>query len=325
MYKIGIVGGSGYTAGELIRILIHHPKVEIKSVLSSTNAGKKISSVHGDLLGSTEQCFTSELSNEIDILFLCLGHGNSTEFLKNNEVSKSTKIIDLSTDFRAHENSVYLDRTFIYGLPELNKKSISAADNVANPGCFATAIQLGLSPLSTAGLLTDTAHIHALTGSTGAGVKPNSNGHFSHRCNNISWYKAFDHQHLIEIKQSLNLMQEDKLPELLFLPIRGNFTRGIFATMYTSFAGSTADAIALFKKFYTSSVFTVISEDELHLKQVVNTNFCYIHLMVKDGRLLITSILDNLLKGAAGQAVQNMNLMLGLDEKMGLNFKASYF
>lgn len=324
MYKVGIVGGSGYTAGELLRLLIFHPYIDIACVYSTTQVGKKITEVHGDLLGLTELTFSGELSNHLDVLFLCLGHGNSKTFLANNSIGKQTKVIDLSTDFRHKNLSSFNGKSFVYGLPELNRDSITKAKYIANPGCFATAIQLALLPMANARMLSNTVHIHALTGSTGAGTKLSPTSHFSYRDNNVSWYKAFDHQHLTEIGETLKELQGEGI-DLKFIPIRGNFSRGIFATLYTPFSGSLDDIVECYKEFYKTSIFTQVSKTEIHLKQVVNTNNCFIHLTVRDGQLLITSIIDNLLKGASGQAVQNMNLMLGLDEYEGLKLKANYF
>ncbi|MEL6916852.1 MAG: N-acetyl-gamma-glutamyl-phosphate reductase [Bacteroidota bacterium] len=324
MIKAGIIGGSGYTGGELIRILLGHPQVEIDFVYSTTRADKKISSAHPDLLGLTDLIFTGHINTKVDVVFLCLGHGNSTRFLVENHFSDSTKIIDLSNDFRLRENAVFENKTFIYGLPELRKEEIKKAQYIANPGCFATAIQLALLPLAKAGLLHQDVHVNAITGSTGAGVKPSRTSHFSWRNNNISWYKPFTHQHLGEINESLHSLQENS-GELFFLPNRGNFTRGILATAYTHFEGSEAEAIDLYKDFYTNAEFTHIAEDAIHLKQVVNTNQCHIHLYKHHNTLLVTSAIDNLLKGASGQAVQNMNLMLGYHETTGLNLKAGVF
>lgn len=324
MIKAGIIGGSGYTGGELIRILLNHPGVVIDFVYSTTRAGKKITTAHADLLGSTAQAFTGDVNLEVDVVFLCLGHGNSTKFLEKNTFSKSTKIIDLSNDFRLTNDANFKDKHFVYGLPELNKSQIKDAQYIANPGCFATAIQLGLLPLAKAGLLTNEVHINAVTGSTGAGVSPSATSHFSWRNNNVSWYKPFTHQHLGEIGESLQSLQSNT-GDLFFLPNRGNFTRGILATAYTKFEGSLTEAISLYKDFYTDALFTHIADEPLHLKQVVNTNQCHIHLHQHGNTLLITSAIDNLLKGASGQAVQNMNLIFGLEEDLGLHLKAGVF
>lgn len=324
MIKVGIIGGSGYTGGELIRILINHPEAEIDFVYSTTRAGKKVITAHPDLLGLTEMEFTGNIDPNVDVVFLCLGHGNSSKFLKEHHFSNTTKIIDLSNDFRLQKDAVFKGKKFVYGLPELKKSEVAKADYIANPGCFATTIQLGLLPLAKAGVLRHDVHINAVTGSTGAGVRPSETSHFSWRNNNVSWYKAFTHQHLGEINESLRSLQSDS-GELFFLPNRGNFTRGILATAYTKFDGSEEEAIRLYQDFYTDAVFTHISEEPIHLKQVVNTNNCHIHLHKHENILLITSALDNLLKGASGQAVQNMNLMFGLDESEGLHLKAGVF
>lgn len=324
MIKAGIIGGSGYTGGELIRILLHHPSATIDFVFSTTRAGKPISSAHPDLLGTIDMDFTGTINPEVDVVFLCLGHGNSTKFLNGNTFSTSTKIIDLSNDFRLREDAVLGNKEFIYGLPELNKEAIQKADYIANPGCFATAIQLGLLPLAKAGQLENEVHINAVTGSTGAGVSPSGTTHFSWRNNNVSWYKPFTHQHLGEIKQSIASLQE-KPGELFFLPNRGNFTRGILATAYTKFKGSEDKAIQLFKDFYSEAEFTQIASAPIHLKQVVNTNQCHIHVHKHNDTLLITSAIDNLLKGASGQAVENMNLMFGLAQSEGLKLKAGVY
>lgn len=324
MIKAGIIGGSGYTGGELIRILLHHPAIEIGFVYSTTRAGKKITTAHPDLLGTTEMEFTGNVDLDINVVFLCLGHGNSTSFLKEHSFSANTKIIDLSNDFRLKADSNLDGKHFVYGLPELNKPKIESADYIANPGCFATAIQLALLPLATAGLLRNEAHVNAVTGSTGAGVSPSETSHFSWRNNNVSWYKPFTHQHLGEINESLKSFQ-NKTGELFFIPNRGNFTRGILATAYTKFEGSLEAAFQLYNDFYANAVFTQVTEEPIHLKQVVNTNQCHVHLHKHKDTLLITSAIDNLLKGASGQAVQNMNLIFGIEEDLGLNLKAGVY
>ena len=321
---VGVVGGSGYTGGELLRLLLNHPNVILDFVYSTTRGGKPISSAHPDLLGQTELAFTNEINPHVDILFLCLGHGLSGTFLHENPVNDNTKVIDLSNDFRLHEDRHFMGKSFVYGLPEFQKATIQSAQAIANPGCFATAIQLALLPLADAGLMTNDVHIHALTGSTGAGIKPSDTGHFSWRNNNVSWYKPFTHQHLGEISETLTEAQ-GKLPELHFLPIRGNFTRGIFVTAYTSFSGKETDAMELYQKFYADHPFTHVSESPVHLKQVVNTNNCVIHLHKHGNQLLITSVIDNLLKGASGQAVENMNLICDWDQQTGLHLKPSVF
>jgi N-acetyl-gamma-glutamyl-phosphate reductase len=325
MIKTGIIGGAGYTAGELIRLLIHHPAITIDFVFSTSNAGNKISDVHQDLLGQTDKYFTDEINADVDVVFLCLGHGNSTTFLTNNTFSSTTKIIDLSSDFRLKNDAILNGREFVYGLPELQKEKIESAANIANPGCFATAIQLGILPLAKNDLIKSSVHINATTGSTGAGVSPTATTHFSWRDNNFSVYKAFTHQHLREIRESLQSLQSNFDKELFFIPNRGNFSRGIFASIYTDFDASLEEAYAIFEKFYKNAAFTHISKIPIHLKQVVNTNNCFIHLQKHNNKLLITSVIDNLLKGASGQAIQNMNLIFGLEETLGLQLKANFF
>ncbi|MEX0289266.1 MAG: N-acetyl-gamma-glutamyl-phosphate reductase [Flavobacteriaceae bacterium] len=324
MIKVGIIGGSGYTGGELIRILLNHAAAEIDFVYSTTRAGKAISTAHLDLLGTTDLMFTGEIHQDVDVVFLCLGHGNSSKFLTENSFSSNTRIIDLSNDFRLKKDAHFNNKNFIYGLPELNRSKIVSAQALANPGCFATAIQLALLPLAKGGFLKNQIHVNAITGSTGAGVSPSGTTHFSWRNNNVSWYKPFTHQHLGEINESLNSLQSD-LGELLFLPNRGNFTRGILATAYTSFNEDEDFAKELYKSFYSDAYFTHVAEEPIHLKQVVNTNHCHIHLHKFKDTLLVTSAIDNLLKGASGQAVQNMNLMFGQKEDEGLMLKAGVF
>ena len=325
MIQVGIIGGAGYTAGELIRLLINHPKTEINFVFSTSNAGNKISNVHQDLVGSLDLKFTDTINPNIDVLFLCLGHGNSIKFLEANTFSDNTKIIDLGNDFRLEEDKVFEEKTFVYGLPELQKKAIKTANYIANPGCFATAIQLGLLPLAENGLLNDNVHVNAVTGATGAGTSLSKTTHYTWRDNNFSYYKPFTHQHLGEINQSVKQLQNSFSSEINFMPNRGNFSRGIFATLYTKFDGSLEEAKSIYKTFYKNAKFTFVSDEDLHLKQVVNTNKCLIHLHKHENKLLITSIIDNLLKGASGQAIQNMNLMFGLNETEGLQLKATYF
>ena len=324
MIKAGIIGGSGYTGGELIRILLNHSEVVIDFVYSTTRAGKPISSAHADLLGTLDLNFTGNVNSDVDVVFLCLGHGNSTKFLGEHTFSEATKIIDLSNDFRLQKDAMLMGKNFVYGLPELYKKEIQEAKFIANPGCFATAIQLALLPLAKAELLGGAVHVNAVTGSTGAGVSPSGTTHFSWRNNNVSWYKPFTHQHLGEINESLKSLQKHS-GELFFLPTRGNFARGIFATAYTKFEGSEAEAIQLYKDFYADVAFTQISNEPIHLKHVVNTNQCHIHLHKHEDTLLITSAIDNLLKGASGQAVQNMNLVFGFEENTGLKLKAGVY
>lgn len=316
MIKIGIIGGAGYTAGELLRLLVHHPQAEIVFVNSTSNAGNKLYAVHSGLIGETELEFTNELPlDAIDALFICSAHGDSRKFLDANTIPSKVKIIDLSTDFRNESNG------FVYGLPELNKQRILQANKIANPGCFATVIELALLPLAANGLLTNEVHINAITGSTGAGVKPSSTSHFSWRNNNISVYKAFEHQHLKEITQSITQLQPSFGKAINFIPVRGNFARGIFASVYTDCSLSLEEAKALYKNYYKDAAFTFVTDTNPDLKEVVNTNKCIVYLEKHGDKLLILSCGDNLLKGASGQAVQNMNLLFGLDEKMGLNLK----
>lgn len=324
MIKAGIIGGSGYTGGELIRLLLNHPAVELNFIYSTTRAGKSLSTAHQDLLGQTDLKFTGDINPDVSVVFLCLGHGNSTQFLKENHFSEETLLIDLSNDFRLQEDSKFEGKQFIYGLPELNKSSIENATAIANPGCFATAIQLALLPLAQHNLLQKEVHINAVTGSTGAGIKPSATTHFSWRNNNVSWYKPFTHQHLGEIGESLNSFG-NAVGKLHFIPNRGNFTRGILATAYTKFKGNLEEAIEIYEAFYKKALFTHVTPEPIHLKQVVNTNNCHIHLHKHDDVLLVTSAIDNLLKGASGQAVQNMNLLFGLEEELGLKLKAGAF
>lgn len=325
MIRAGIIGGAGYTAGELLRILQYHPRVEIEFVQSSSQAGESVTGIHRDLAEMQHVKFVDQPSGEVEVLFLCSGHGRSAEFLRTNDLPASTRVVDLSHDFRLKGTQVNDAKSFVYGLPELNKDDIRSAMRVANPGCFATAIQLALLPLASEGMLTDAVNIHAVTGSTGAGFSPSETTHFSWRDNNFSYYKPFVHQHLGEIRQSLEQLQKKTLPPIYFLPHRGNFSRGIFATAYTPFDGSIEDAFDLYKDFYQNDPFTYVSEQEIHLKQVVNTNNAVLHLHKHEGQLLVASAIDNLIKGASGQAVQNMNLMFGYEEEQGLQLKATYF
>lgn len=311
--KIGIIGGAGYTAGELLRILIHHPNVEIGFVHSKSQAGKAITSTHSDLFGDTDLVFTDKISPEIDVAFLCAGHGESVKILAENSFLKNIKIIDLSADFRDETNE------FVYGLPEWQSEKIKKANFIANPGCFATSIELGLLPLANESLIKSEVHVSAVTGSTGAGQGLSATSHFSWRNNNLSIYKAFNHQHLKEIGMVLGQ------PKINFIPYRGNFTRGIMANIYTQFSGSIEEAYQLYQNFYQLHPFTHISNQAIDLKQVVNTNKCLITLEKNEDKLLITSIIDNLTKGASGQAVQNMNLMFGLDQTIGLRLKSVGF
>ncbi len=329
--KVSIIGGAGYTGGELIRLLIHHPDVAVSCIHSRSNAGKPVSSVHEDLIGETNLKFSSELSNEVDVLFLCLGHGESKKFLAENLIDEKVKVIDLANDFRLNANRQFGNRNFIYGLPELNKAQIQSASNIANPGCFATTIQLGLLPLAKAGLLHDV-YTTGITGSTGAGQSLAATSHFSWRANNIQAYKTLTHQHLGEIHESLHQLQDDFLPSaqgkakgVKFVPWRGDFTRGIFISSVLKCEKSLDELYALYENFYKEHPFTHVSKEPIFLKQVVNTNKCIIQLEKEGNHLVVHSIADNLLKGASGQAVQNMNLMFGLDETAGLNLKANYF
>ncbi|RWU07765.1 N-acetyl-gamma-glutamyl-phosphate reductase [Pedobacter chitinilyticus] len=323
--KAGIIGGAGYTGGEMLRILVNHPQVEIAFVNSSSNAGNLISDIHTDLFGDTDLKFTDQISQDIDVLFLCVGHGDAKKFLEVNPINEKVKIIDLSQDFRLAQNSQFATRNFVYGLPELNKEKIQTAQNIANPGCFATCIQMGLLPLASRGLLQSEVHINATTGSTGAGQSLSKTSHFSWRNNNLSIYKAFEHQHLGEIGESLTQLQGEVKEALNFIPQRGDFTRGILAAMYIESDLTEEAAYELYESYYASHPFTHVSRKNIDLKQVVNTNKCLIHLEKHGNKLFIISIIDNLLKGASGQAVQNMNLMFGLEETVGLKLKAANF
>lgn len=325
--KAGIIGGAGYTGGEMLRILVNHPNVEIAFVNSTSNAGNLISDVHTDLIGETDLKFVSDIPQDIDVLFLCVGHGDAKKFLAANPINDNIKIIDLSQDFRLDENrnSKILNRNFIYGLPELNRDQIKSAKNIANPGCFATCIQLGLLPLAAKGLIKNEVHINATTGSTGAGQSLSTTSHFSWRNNNLSIYKAFEHQHLNEIGESLLQLQPSLLQALNFIPQRGAFPRGILASMYLESDLTLAEAQTIYEEYYSAHPFTHVSRKNIDLKQVVNTNKALVHLEKHGNKLFIISIIDNLLKGASGQAVQNMNLMFGFEETAGLRLKASGF
>lgn len=329
--NVGIIGGAGYTGGELIRLLINHPNVNITYVQSKSNAGNLLSSVHGDLIGETELTFSAEHHFDIDVIFLCAGHSEGKKFVADNEIPSSVKIIDIGNDFRLKADANFKGRSFIYGLPELNKTAIQQADSIANPGCFATAIQLGLLPLAKAGLLNDV-YTTGITGSTGAGQSLSATSHFSWRANNIQAYKTLTHQHLGEIMESLETIAlrfnhppfGDK-GDLSFVPWRGDFTRGIFVSSTLACDLSIQELSDLYNDFYKDSAFTTVGETAIHLKQVVNTNKAVIQLEKVGSKLVVHSAIDNLLKGASGQAVQNMNLLFGLDEREGLKLKASGF
>ncbi|EIM76288.1 N-acetyl-gamma-glutamyl-phosphate reductase [Nitritalea halalkaliphila LW7] len=319
--KTAVIGAAGYTGGELLRLLVHHPHCELIKVHSNSQKGKAVAEVHPDLLGDCDLQFTGDTDvRGMDVVFLGLPHGESKHFVHSQSWDPQTRIIDLSTDFRDESDD------FVYGLPELNAERIASAQRIANPGCFATAIQLALLPAAAAGLLQGApVHVTALTGSTGAGKKLSETAHFSYRDNNLSVYKLFDHQHLKEIRQSLRYIRKEEAPELLFVPYRGNFTRGIWVTAYFPFSGSTAEAHALYADFYKDAAFTHVSEQDISLKQVVNTNKGILHVQAKAGQLVVYAAIDNLLKGASGQAVHNMNLAFGLPERTGLHLKASAF
>lgn len=319
--KIGIIGGAGYTAGELLRILINHPEVEIGFVHSTSNAGQPVTAVHGGLLGETDLVFSeTHPLNEVDILFLCSAHGHSRKFWEENERPEGLMVIDLAQDFRDESNG------YVYGLPEVNLGRIAGSRSVANPGCFATALQLSLVPLAAAGLLPDgEINITALTGSTGAGVKPGATTHFSWRNDNVSVYKPFTHQHLKEIGMTLAQLQPGNKSRINFIPMRGDFARGIFAVTTLDCPLSEEEVTKLYKDYYADAPFAVVSDNPIDLKQAVNTNKAVIHVEKHEGKLLVTCAEDNLLKGASGQAVQNMNIMLGLDQRTGLRLKPSAF
>ncbi|QNA44596.1 N-acetyl-gamma-glutamyl-phosphate reductase [Lacibacter sediminis] len=322
--KVGIIGGAGYTGGELIRLLINHPSAELSFIHSRSNAGEPVYKVHQDLVGETELKFTGELSNDIDVLFLCLGHGESKKFLAENTINEKIKVIDLANDFRLTNSSTIGNRKFVYGLPELNKEQIKSAQNIANPGCFATTLQLGLLPLAKAGLLKDV-YTTGITGSTGAGQSLSATSHFSWRANNIQAYKTLTHQHLGEIGESLLQLQPNSDIAVNFVPWRGDFTRGIFISSQLKCEKNLDELNKLYEDFYADAAFTHVIKEAVFLKQVVNTNKCLIQLEKVGDMLVVHSAADNLLKGASGQAVQNMNLLFGLDERTGLNLKASWF
>lgn len=321
MIKIGIIGGAGYTAGELLRILVNHPYVDVSFVHSTSQAGLLVSNVHESLVGETNLVFSAEADlTAIDVVFLCMGHGKSREFWASHPRPQTLKVIDLAQDYRDESES------YVYGLPEWQRERIKATNLLANPGCFATAIQLALLPLAQAKLLKKEVNVTAITGSTGAGVKPGATTHFSWRSDNISVYKAFEHQHLKEICRNLSLLSRTAdMPAINFVPMRGDFARGIFASCFTDCSLSEEEAVALYKGFYRDAAFTVVSDKNINLKQVTNTNKAIVHVEKHGGKLLVLSAIDNLLKGASGQAVQNMNLMFGLDEYTGLRLKGNAF
>lgn len=323
MIRIGILGAAGYTGGELIRLLLNHPEAEIVFANSESNAGNLVSDVHEGLIGDTDLRFTDQMPfDKVDVVFFCFGHGKSEVFLKEHTIPANIKIIDLAQDFR-----IKGEHDYVYGLPEINKEAIKMAQHLANPGCFATCIQLGLLPAAKLGLLKDDVAVNAITGSTGAGQKPGATTHFSWRNNNLSIYKPFTHQHLAEIRQSLVQVQGSLDASIDFIPYRGDFTRGIFATMVIRVPEGTqcSDMVASYKDFYKNAAFTYYSDQPIDLKQVVNTNKALVHVEQYGNKLLVTAAIDNLLKGAVGQAVQNMNIMFGIDEKAGLRLKASAF
>jgi len=322
--NVGIVGGAGYTGGELLRVLLRHPQVHINFVHSTSSAGQLVSAVHTDLLGDTELVFTNNLIDNVDLLFLCVGHSEASQFLENHSIATTTKIIDLSQDFRCAPCQQQGSRNFIYGLPELNKKAIHSAQNIANPGCFATAIQLGLLPLAAKGILQQV-YTTGITGSTGAGQALVATSHFSWRAANIQPYKTLEHQHLNEIHQSLEQLQGHQKASIHFVPWRGDFTRGIFISSVLETSLSKEELHSIYTHYYAAHPFTHFSTTPIHLKQVVNTNKCLIHIEQKENKIVVHSAIDNLLKGAVGQAVQNMNLMMGFDETAGLHLKASNF
>jgi len=322
--RVGVVGGAGYTGGETIRLLINHPAVNISFIHSTSNAGNNVSKIHADLVGETDLVFTDVLQNDIDVLFLCVGHGDAKKFLAENKIADTIKVIDLSQDFRLQTELSIGNREFVYGLPELNKEKIKSAGNIANPGCFATAIQLGLLPLAKAGVLGDV-YTTGITGSTGAGQGLSNTSHFSWRANNIQAYKTLQHQHINEIHQSLQQLQGNDGMHVNFVPWRGDFTRGIYISSIIDCGLPLEEIKQLYKIFYADQPFTNVSDSMIDLKQVMNTNKCLLHIEKQGSKIVVHSAIDNLLKGASGQAVQNMNLMFNLDETTGLKLKASGF
>ena len=322
LIKVGIVGAAGYTAGELIRLLLNHPAAEIVFAHSESNAGNAVTDVHAGLYGETDLHFTDQLPfEEVDVVFFCFGHGKSTQFLAEHYIPADVRIIDLAQDFRLANN----EHDYVYGLPELNALQLQGACHVANPGCFATCIQLALLPLASAGMLDGDVMVNAITGSTGAGVKPSATTHFSWRSGNMSIYKAFEHQHVPEILQSLHKLQPSFDGAIDFIPYRGDFPRGIFCTAVVRQEAELAQVERLYKEFYADAVFTHYVDRPIDMKQVVGTNKCLVHVDVHGDKILVTSCIDNLLKGASGQAVQNMNLMFGLEENCGLQLKSLAF
>ena len=323
MKKIGILGGSGFTGGELIRILLNHPKLKIKFIYSLSQNGKNVYEIHPDLLGKTDIIFSDQISTDIDVLFLCLGHGKSRIFLDKYNFKSDTIIIDLSSDFRLTNNNKYKSRNFLYSLPEFNREKIKQSKSIANPGCFATAIQIGLLPLMANNLIKNDIHVNAITGSTGAGRISSDTNNFNWRNNNLSIYKPFNHQHLNEIYQTLNIMGNNS--KIYFVPYRGNFTRGIFTSIYMKFDDEIENIKSIYKDFYESHPFTFLSKNDINLKEVINTNNCHVNIECHESIIHITTVIDNLLKGASGQAVQNLNIIFGYEESLGLNFKGSIY
>ena len=323
MKKIGIVGGSGFTGGELIRILLNHPKFKIKFIYSLSQNGKNIHEINPDLLGKTDIIFSDQITTDVDVLFLCLGHGKSRIFLDKYNFKSDTILIDLSSDFRLINNNKYKSRNFLYSLPEFNREKIKQSKSIANPGCFATAIQIGLLPLLVNNLIKNDIHVNAITGSTGAGKISSDTNNFNWRNNNLSIYKPFNHQHLNEIYQTLNILGNDS--KIYFVPYRGNFTRGIFTSIYMKLDHKIKDIENIYKDFYKNHPFTFLSKNDINLKEVINTNNCHVKIQFHESIIHITTVLDNLLKGASGQAVQNLNIIYGYEESLGLNFKGSIY